>query len=443
MKGVTSMQLSKIKMTFIFALVLALSMTFTSAVYSDSKDGWKGYGLYNINASKVSIISEDVNVKLLNDRLAYNGEFLIRNQSNNVVKAVLGIPVQGIDKITLMEKNSVIKWKKRSFGSMQNEFAMENRVPKEEFWYVYNLTLNPGETKLLNLSLEAVQLQEEQGSYTFTYYNDRKLGFSNQVEKTSLYIDIADFQPYNILSVQGLDPALLGAKGDIVLKAALESTNTVSIKYMDVTKAALNRLQTSAMYKPREIALTFIGKNYSKASSLCDEYLKNPIDSGISQEEILFIKAESMRRLQNYDKYLAIVDAMDYSKLYPLELKNKIFMDKMTIYIEQRNNNKLLNLYDELEQEPSESTQILKAWIENSSIYGASMLNKSNLEEVVQREERAVEKEISELERWYNQAMEFKYTPIILFAAGLLLGLFLRISKSKKKRKKSMYIYRM
>ncbi|HYE12577.1 MAG TPA: hypothetical protein VEF53_20615 [Patescibacteria group bacterium] len=437
------MQLSKIKITFIFVLVLALSMTFTSAEYSDSKDGWKGYGLYNINASKFTIISEDVNVKLVNDRLIYNGEFLIKNQSNSVVKAVLGIPVQGIDKITLMEKNSVIKWKKRSFGSMQNEFAMENRVPKEEFWYVYSISLNPGETKLLNLSLEAVQLQEEQGSYTFTYYNDRKLGFSNQVEKTSLYIDISDFQPYNILSVQGIDPALLGAKGDIVLKTATDSTNTVSIKYMDVTKAALKKLQTSALYKPREIALTFSEKNYSKTSSLCDEYLKNPIDAGVSQEEIMFIKAESMRRLQNYDKYLAIVDTLDYSKLYPLELKNKILMDRMTIYIEQHNNSKLLNLYDELEQGTSESTQILKAWIENSSIYGASLLNKDNLTEVIQQEENAEEEKISELEQWYNQAMEFKYTPLIIFVAGLLLGLFLRMFRFKKKRKKSMYIYRM
>ena len=427
----------------ILIFVLVLSLSFASAVDSDTTEGWKGYGLYNINDSKITVLSEDVNIELIEDRLTFNGEFLVRNYSNAVVKATLGMPVQGIDKITLLEKSTSIKWKKRSFISMQNEFGMENRIPKEEFWYVFNLTLNPGETKLLNMNLEAVQQKEEKDRYTFTYYNDRKLGFSNQTEKTSLYIGISGFKPYNVLSVQGFEPGLMGVKGDIIVKASEEKTDTVSIEYMDTTKVLIDKLQASAMYKPREIALTFLGKNYNKTSSLCDEYLKNPIDSGISDEEIKFIKAESLRRLQNYDKYLSAVENMDYSKLYPLELKNKILMDRMTIYIEQENHDKLVNLYNELEQDTAESTQILKAWIKNSSIYGASQLNKDTLIDQIQKEDNKTEQKSFKLAQLYDKAMDFKYTPIIIFAAGLLLGLTLRMFSFKKKRKKSNYIYRM
>ena len=434
------MRLNKIK---IIILVLVLSLSFTSTVYSDTTDGWKGYGLYNINDSKITILNEDVNIELQNDRLAYSGEFLIRNDSDAIVKATLGMPVQGIDKITLMEKSTVIKWKKRSIASMQNEFGMENRIPKEEFWYVYNVTLNPGETKLLNLSLEAVQQKEEKDSYTFSYYNDRKLGFSNQMEKTSLYIGISDFQPYNILSVQGFDPGSMGVKGDIILKTVDENTDTVAIEYMDITKALMDKLRASAMYKPREIALAFLGKNYNKTSLLCDEYLKNPIDSGISDEEIMFIKAESLRRLQNYDKYLSIVETMDYSKLYPLELKNKIRMDRMTIYIEQESNDKLINLHNELEQDTSESTQILKAWVKNSSIYGASQLNKVEQIEQIEKEDNTTDQKSLKLQQWYEKAMDYKYAPIIIFAAGLLLGIILSMFRLKRKRRKSKYIYRM
>lgn len=440
MKGVVIVQVSKIR---ILILVLVLSVSFASVVYSDTTDGWKGYGLYNINDSKITVLNEDVNVDMIKDRLTYNGEFLIRNYSNGVVKATLGIPVQGIDKITLLEKSTAIKWKKRSFISMQNEFDMENRVPKEEFWYVFNLTLNPGETKLLNMSIEAVQQKEEKYSYTFSYYNDRKLGFSNQTEKTSLYIGISDFQPYNILSVQGFDPGLMGVKGDIFVKTSEENTDTVAIKYMDVTKALLDKLQASAMYKPREIALTFLGKNYNKTSSLCDEYLKNPIDSEISHEEILFVKAESLRRLQNYDKYLSIIETMDTGKLYPKELRNKILLDRMTIYIERQSNDKLIGLYNELEQDASESTQILRAWIKNSSIYGASQLNKEVLIKQVEEKENKIEQNNLWLMQAYERAMSFKYTPLIIFSAGLLLGLTIRMFHFKKKRKKSNYIYRM
>jgi hypothetical protein len=431
--------LSKIK---ILILVLVLSVSFASTVYSDTTDGWKGYGLYNINDSKITILNEDVGVEIVKDRLNYNGEFLIRNYSNAVVKATLGMPVQGIDKIILQEKNTAIKWKKRSFVSMQNEFGMETRIPKEEFWYVFNLTLNPGETKILTVSLEAAQQLEEKYSYTFTYYNDRKLGFSNQVEKTSLYIALSNFKPYNILSVQGFDPGLMGVKGDILVKTVEENTDTIAIKYMDVTQALLSKLQSSAMYKPREIALTFLGKNYIKTSSLCDEYLKNPIDSGISTEEIMFIKGESLRRLQNYEKYLSIVETMDYSKLFPLELKNKILLDRMTIYIEQQSNDKLIDLYSELEKDTTESTQVLKAWIKNSSIYGASQLNKDILIKQVE-EDKKQEQEGLKLMQLYEKAMDFKYTPIILFTAGLLFGLTIRMFGFKRKRKKSNYIYRM
>lgn len=435
------MQHSKIK--FIITFVLVFTLTFTLAVFSDSKDGWKGYGLFNISGSNISIISEDVDVELINGKLFYNGEFLIRNYSSDTVRTSLGMPVQGIEEISLTEKANVLKWKKRSYSSLQNEFGLENRIPQENSWYVFNLSLNPGESKLLNVRLEAALLQDAQNSYSFTYYNDRKLGFSNKVEKTSLYIDISNFEPYNIIELQGVEPSQLGKKGDIMLKGDIDSIDTVAIKYMDVTKVAANKMIASAMYKPRDIALTFLDKGYSRTSALCDEYLQNPNDTGLSQEQFQFFKAESLRRLQNYDKYLSIVEYMDYSKLSPAELKNKIFMDRMAIYLEQQSHEKLAALYEELEQETSESTQILKGWIENSSIYGAAQLDKDNLFKQMGQEEKKADQYKSQLEQWYKIAMEYKYTPAITFAAGLLLGLTFRFFRFRRKKKRSMYIYRM
>jgi hypothetical protein len=433
------MQHSKIKLTII--LVLVLIIAFTTAVYSDSIGGWKGYGLYNISGSKITVINEDVSIELQNDKLAYNGEFLVRNYSNGIIKATMGMPAQGIEKITFMEKNSILKWKKRSYGSMQNEFNIESRTPKEEYWYAFNLTLNPGETKLVNIKFEAAQPQEGQGSYTFTYFDDRKLGFSNQVEKSSLYISMLDFQPYNILDLLGVKPSQMGIKGDIVLKA--ETIDTVSIKYMNIEKVVMDKLLSSAMYKPREIALAFNSKNYNKASGLCDEYINNPSDSQISVEEMQFIKAECLRRLQNNDKYLSIVESMDYSKLYPLELKNKILMDRMTIYLEQQNQEKLFNLYKELERDASESAVILKSWTENSSIFGAAQINKDNLFKQIQQVEEKAEQSKSKIEQWYYKAWSYKYTPAFIFIAGLIMGLTLRKVRFNRNKKKSMYIYRM
>lgn len=435
------MQLSKTKL--IIATVLALVLILGTVAYADPEDGWKGYGLNIISGSKISIISEDVSIELQKDRLAYDGEFLIRNYSNSAVRAVLGIPVQGIDAVSITEKNSSIKWKKRSLTSLHNEFNVENLIPQEDYWYVFNLNLIPGETKLLNIELEAAQLQEESGSYSFTYFNDRKPEFSNQVEKSSLYIRFSAFEPYNIIALQGVDPDRIGVKGDILLRTQAEDADAVAIKYMDVTQAVMNRLLSSAMHKPREIALAFTGKNYSKASTLCDEYMNSLSDSQISQEEIQFVKAESLRRLRNYDKYLSIVEAMDYSKLYPSELKSKIYMDRMSIYIEQQNQEKLAGLYKELEQDTSESTQLLKTWIGSSGIFDTVQVNRDNIFQQIQQSEQKPEQYSSKFGYWYSAAINYRYTPIILFSSGLLLGLLLKKLSFKRKRKKSMYIYRM
>lgn len=441
--GGTNMQSSKIKTFIAFVLLLVITLIFTPAVYSDSEDGWKGYGLYNISGSNISIINEDVSIELRNDKLNYNGEFLIRNHASTTVKAFIGTPVQGIEKITLSERNSFIKWRKRSFGSLQNEFSIENRVPQEEWWYVFGITLNPGETKLFNMKLEDVNVGKEEDIYTFSYFNDRRLGFSNQVEKASLYISFLDFQPYNIVSLQGIEPSQLGVKGDVVYQAKADKLTPVSIKYMDVTKTLLDGLLSSAMYKPREISLAFTNKNFNKVYTLCDEYIKNPNDSRISVETVQFIKAESLRRLQNNERYLSIVESLDYSKLNPLALKNKILMDRMSIYLEQQNQEKLFNIYKEFDNDPTESIQNLKAYVESSSAYGAVQINKDNLFKQIQKEEQKVEESKTMFDQWYQVAMNYKYTPVILFAAGLIVGLFLRRIRFKRKKKKSMYVYRM
>ena len=434
------MQLNKSKLivTLIFVLVL------TSMVYAEPTEEWKGYGLYTIGSSKISIVSEDVSVELLKDRLNYSGEFVIRNTANEAIKATIGIPVQGIEKITLYERNTSIKYKIRTLGSLQNEFGLQGELPKEGSWYVFSITLNPNESKLYKLSFEAARAADEQNAYSFTYFNDRNLGFSNQVEKSSLYIDIFGFQPYNILSLEGMDAAQLGIKGAAFVKKNAGSASTIYLKYADIDKSATEKLLVSAMYKPKEIANAFIGANYNKVPALCDDYLKNPLDSQISQEQIQYVKAESYRKLQYSDRYLSLVEAMDYSKLYPAALKYKVIYDRMVIYHEQGHQDKLAKLYQELERDDSPNAKILLRWVNNSGLFASVPESEiSVFNPLLTEPEKPAADADSKLQSLYKQAMAFKYTPVILFAMGLVLGLVLKKFRIKRRRKKSMYLYRM
>lgn len=437
------MRLGKIQLIMVIAILMILMLAFTSAVYSDSQNGWKGYGLFNINNSKITIMSEDASIELTNDKLNFNGEYVIRNTTNNAIKVYLGMPANGIEKISMMEKGYYIKWKKRSLESLQYEFKIENQLPQEEYWYVFSLSLNPTETRVINVSMDAAQQFNTQGIYSVSYFGDRRLGFSNKAEKSSLYMKVNGFEPYNILSVKGLDPDEIGKNGEIFIETDEKSMETITLQHKDILSQAIDKLMRSPMYKAREIALTFLDKDYDKVSSLCDEYLKNPTDNQISKEQIYFIKAESLRRLYKPERYLEIVETMDYSKLYPVELKNKVYLDRVNLYRAQQNKEKIDSLSKELYQQTDDSSEFIAAWLEDNGYFNLSDTDKAKLINDKLEEVEASGQPIDILKKWYYSIVSIPYTPVIIFAAGLLIGLLIRKGTTRKKRKRSMYIYRM
>ncbi len=435
------MRLSNIKFTLVLSIVLVLVLIFTSTVYSDSNDGWKGHGLYNVNDSKIEILQEDVKVELQGSKLKLDGEFIIRNMTKDKARVVLGMPINGIESISMMENGYNIKWRKRSLEGLQNEFKVTDKLPKEDFWYVFYLDLNAEETRIVNLKLDAAQQLDEEGTYSVSYFGDRETDFSNQVEKSSLYIKINDFEPYNILSVKGIDPSNIGKNGEILIETDQENIEEVGIRYKDLTAQAINKLSKSSKSRPREIASAFIKKNYDRAVYLCDEYIKNPSDEKIANEQILFVKAESLRKQQKYEEYLQIIEAMDYSELYPLELKNKIYLDSIEVYSEEKDQAKLEGLLKEIYQMTDESTELLTVWMENNGYSIPSAVdNKKPIEDNKDKTQNS-EQPTSLVVKYYDKIMDFPYTPAIIFLVGVLCGLFLRRTTTRKRRKNSRYLY--
>jgi hypothetical protein len=47
------------------------------------------------------------------------------------------------------------------------------------------------------------------------------------------------------------------------------------------------------------------------------------------------------------------------------------------------------------------------------------------------------------LQKWYFDVISIPYTPIIIFALGLVTGLLITRGRARRRKKKSMYIYRM
>lgn len=436
------MQLSKFKFLFAIAFIGVFSLIFTSAVYSDSQNGWKGYGLYNLSNSKIEVLQEDSSIEIENNKLQYNGEFVIKNTTNAETRVTLGVSASGVEKISMQDKGSYVKWKKRSIESLQNEYKLENQLPQENYWYVFNITLNPAETRIINVNINAVQLLDEQGTYTISYFGDRKMGFPNNAEKSSLYIEMNGFESYNILSLKGLNPTDISKKGEILVQTDESNMEAITIKYKNVEQQAVDKLLKSPMQKVREIALTYSDKNYEKVTALCDAYMKNPSDKDISSEQIQFIKAESLRKLNKLDKYLELAETIDYSRLYPAELRNKIYLDRLDIYIEQQSQDKIDNLSKELYLLSEESTEFLTAWMEDHGYFDISEPVSEDLNEN-KAEVQSSGQTAEIIKKWYGQIISMPYTPLAIFLFGLVLGLLLRKPPRSRRRRSSRYIYRM
>lgn len=437
------MQLKNKKLSFFVAFMMTCIIVLTSVVQAEPMEGWKGYGLFRISNSKFDMIGENVKIELQSNALQYNGEFILKNNSNTVVKSVLGMPANGIEKIAIVDKSSYLKWKKRSLVSLKSEHNIDGLLPEEESWYVFNVTLNPWETKIINIQFDAVAQTETGESYMFSYFHDRKLGFSNQTEKAEVYIRYHDFNPYQLMGVSGFSAGEFGPIGDLYLKRLGEDIDTIGFEYKDATGLALAKLQNSPMRRPKDIAKEFLNRNYDKASALCDEYINNPIDSNVTKEQVMFFKAESLRRLQNYSGYLNLVETLDTSKLQPADLKNKIIYDSMMIYVEQGSKEKLSDMYLKLEQDSSKSAQIMLDWMQSSNLFAATEFKTQSVFQQLTSESDETVQSDSKLKQWYKAAMSYKHTPWIIFALGILIGLFLKKIRFNRRKKRSMYLYRM
>jgi hypothetical protein len=77
-----------IKKLIFTVLIVVMS---TSLIYADRVDtGWKGYGLYNLNKSEVSILNEQDTVTINGGNASAVYEYTIKNNSTNDITVNFG-----------------------------------------------------------------------------------------------------------------------------------------------------------------------------------------------------------------------------------------------------------------------------------------------------------------------------------------------------------------
>lgn len=352
---------NRIKILIFTVLIVVMS---ASAVYADQIDtGWKGYGLYNLNKSEVSISNESDTVTINGSKVTAVYEYTIKNNTGKNITVNFGYPDNGIYKFSVNDGSKYLSYKTRNTSYLKNNYGVQNLQTSGDRWYLFNMTFSPDQSRTIKVSIEAEMKMAENDTYTLNFFKDRSYPYAIVCESAWLTLKLEDFKPYNIIELEGIKPESISADGVTTLSYSGGNGAGTSIIYQPVDNMAVEKLNASAYKKPKAIFRAFDSKSYSEAINLCDEYISSPADGKLSLEQVKFVKAESIRLQGNDTEYISLIEQIDISKLYPGRIKYKVLIDKLAAFDAMNNDEAINEILAQLIPETQQSYPYLNTWL--------------------------------------------------------------------------------
>lgn len=343
--------------------ILIVAMT-VSSVYADRIDtGWKGYGLYNLNKSEVSILNEMDTVTINGGNVSAVYEYTIRNDSGKDITVNFGYPDNGIYKFIVNDGKKNLSYKTRQTDYLKTNYGVEGLQTPDGRWFLFNMVFTPGQTRTIKVSIEAEMKKAENDTYSLSFFKDRSYTYAISSGKVQMNIKLSNFKPYTIFELEGIKPEEVSEEGGIVLSYNSSYGNGLSLKYQPIDKMAIDRLNASEYKKPKAIVKAFNAKNYQEALKLCNEYIQAPSDNRLNLEQVKFVKAECSRLLNDYQEYISAVEQLDVAKLYPGRIRYKVLLDRLIAYDTMNNQEAVNSILKELLPETQQGYPYLYHWL--------------------------------------------------------------------------------
>lgn len=416
----------KNKKTLVIIFIVLIQL-FGSFTFADK--GWEGYSLFNINDSTIDIIKEDSEIILKNNRLYYNGGFVIKNKSDKQIESILGLPSDNIENMSVMYKGSSIKTYKIS----QKNIIKMNKTyvfPEKDLWRAFNIILKPSETVRISVKYETNPTIDENGNTVFKY--PLLNGSSNEqlIMESAVRFSINDFKIYNLMSIDGTDGDLSSENG-IFLWDSRKDNKEIILKYKDVEQAALNYLSSLNENKYIKIVNSFKVKDYEKTINLSREAITG--ETKIEAINIIYyLISESYRMLNNNSQFLIESNKIDLNKLYPSELAWKVHYDRLN-YLNDTNKEEARQEIANIKA-GSYKSELLINWANNTYSSSTSDLNK---DEGANTAKESLDKDF--FASAYDTFKKNIIISIIIFVIALFLGFLLGRITKKNRRNRYMF----
>jgi len=402
---------------------------------------WNGYDIQILNTYNIQFVGQSSKIEINEDKLVFNGEYVLKNMTQNTLEAILGLPTNNLENVQIMEKSSLVKHYYRSKSYIEDKYPTEN-LPDVAKWYTASLWFKAGESKVINVRYETKLINNSKSLFSIRYHKNKQLINS---DATQVIFSMYNFFPYNILDAIGVsEEKTVLAGNDRFTMEMNKGSDIIGIDYELVDKLAIDRFDYSSDKKLKNIATSFKKKDYNSVLTLCDEYINNPTDMAFSLDQVKYIKAEAYRKQLDFSNYIEYIKELNFDMLYPSRLKYKILFDLDQLMGENIQDLEILDIMKTLYTKASEDTEYIGKWIETMarSYIDTSEVMKPKMPDKDTEEDGIFSRTIAflKLENLIGKIKDFKYLYIIgvvvSFLAGYLLG------KRKKKRKNTISYYK-
>lgn len=429
----------------LLVLVLLILMLGITSIYADSADsGWKGYGLYNLSKSGITVTNEIDTVKIAGSNVEAVYEYTIRNDSGREIVASLGIPDNGLNKFSIYDGSKYLKYWKTNVGYVKDNFGLDNLQDKKNGWYIFNMVFSTGQSRTIKISISAEMKMAENDTYDIGIFKDRSYPYTILSERTSYILTFDNFRPYNIVNVEGLQPEQISNEGEVSLSHEGNYGGGGLITYQPIDKMAADKLGASSYKKPKTIVRAFEAGNYRDVVNYCNEYIEAPADKNLTIEQVEYIRAESLRLLGMKDEYLQALNDIDTAKLYPGRIRYKLLVDKLELYDSQSNNEEINKILSEMIPETRDSYPYMFYWLESNGYKLEEEPKDPGLTTHTEKTGELTNKRSFNIPgiilKLFNSARKSWISYLVIgFIIGFIVG---RISKKSNRRRRSIYMYR-
>ncbi len=433
---------TKVKMLIFTVLIMIIS---AAAVYGDRTDtGWKGYGLYNLNNSQVSISRESDTITIDGAKVNAIYEYTITNVSGKNITVNFGYPDNGITKFSVHDGSKYLSYKTRETSYLKNNYGVQNLQIPDGRWYLFNMVFTPDQTRSIKVSIEAEMKKEENDTYSLSFFKDRNYSYAILSEKADMVIKLTDFKPYSIYELDGIKPEEISEEGEISLSYSGSYGSGLSLRYQPVDRMIIEKISDSNYKKPKAIVKAFNEKKYEDVLTLCDEYISDPADERLSLEQVKYVRTEAIRLLGRDNEYIEAVGQLDIAKLYPARVRYKVFVDRLKAYDAINNEEGKTELLGELIPETQQGYPYLYHWLDKN---GYEIPQNDNGDESIDTPSNSPGNNTSGKNidiiglaiDLITTLKESRWTYTIL---GLLVGFILGRITKRGKHKKSVYLFR-